>query len=462
MPDVDQDPTIARPGAIRTVGLRSSVEHLLAVIGAHPVVAVLILALVIRMAVAFTIMAFVRGTLIPDEHEYLDLAALAASGRLTPAIWDGYGQALFSATATFMWPLTALFWVFGPWKILGQLLAATFGAGTAALTTRLALPVMARRWAITAGVVVAVVPSQVLWSSVVLRESVVWLLLVIVSLACAGLLRATDGRGLTIATALGASAIFLLGHLRPQTMVCAAWAFGIVGILLAGRRVVRLRVAALGVTLLVPMLAGFGPAGLTLVRDAAPELARTRTNLAQGADSAIVPTTLLRVPTPVTGTPNDAGTNDASPTTIPEICKTAVCTASDTVSLADAGVAGDMRQLPRGLLATLVRPLPWEHTAGVSLLLARAENLGWYALYALAAVGMLTAIRRREALMAFPVVLGVGIAITSGLSQGNVGTAFRHRGQLLWIFAILAALAADELTPRWLTARRARQHSVGR
>lgn len=452
MLDVGRVPASARPG-----GIRSRVQRLMTLIGAHPVLAVFLFALVLRVAVAFTIMAFVRGTLIPDEHEYLDLAALAASGRLTPAIWDGYGQALFSATATFTWPLTALFWVFGPWKILGQLLAAAFGTGTAALTTRLALPVMARRWAVAAGLVVAVVPSQVLWSSVVLRESAVWLLLVIVALACAGLLRATDGRGLTISTSLGAVAIFLLGHLRPQTMVCAAWAFGIVGILFASRHVVRVRLAALAVTMLVPILAGFGPAGLTLVRDAAPELARTRTNLALDADSAIVPTTLIRIPIPPPASPSDA-----PPTTIPDICKTAVCTARGTVIVADGGVSGDMKQLPRGLLATLVRPLPWEHTAGVSLLMARAENLGWYVLYALAAAGIVIAIRRREVLLAFPVVLSAGIAVTSGLSQGNVGTAFRHRGQLLWIFAILAAIAADELAPRWLTTRQERHHSVGR
>lgn len=36
----------------------------------------------------------------------------------------------------------------------------------------------------------------------------------------------------------------------------------------------------------------------------------------------------------------------------------------------------------------------------------------------------------------------IGIA---ALTQGNVGTAFRHRGQILWALAILAVVGAGRL-----------------
>ena len=35
----------------------------------------------------------------------------------------------------------------------------------------------------------------------------------------------------------------------------------------------------------------------------------------------------------------------------------------------------------------------------------------------------------------------------SSLFEGNLGTAFRHRGQVLWALAVLAALGAQRL---WL------------
>jgi len=47
--------------------------------------------------------------------------------------------------------------------------------------------------------------------------------------------------------------------------------------------------------------------------------------------------------------------------------------------------------------------------------------------------------REHIALMVFPVLLIVTISVSGAVSHGNLGTAFRHRGQILFALAILSA-----------------------
>ena len=131
-------------------------------------------ALLIRLVAAAAINLFHDGVLIPDEGQYLILALFASVGELTPEFWSGYGQTLFDSTRTFMWPLTALFWLFGPSRFLVQLVTVFFGALTAAAAAVLAGRFLRRPYALLAGLIVALFPSQILWSSVVLRESLIW------------------------------------------------------------------------------------------------------------------------------------------------------------------------------------------------------------------------------------------------------------------------------------------------
>lgn len=131
-------------------------------------------ALVVRVIAAAGITAFQHGYLFPDESNYVDFGRLAASGHLTPAVDDGYGEQLFHQAASFMWPVTVLFKVFGPHVVVAALWAGLFGAVTAALVAALVSRALSRGWATVAGLAVAIFPSQVLWSSVVLRESMVW------------------------------------------------------------------------------------------------------------------------------------------------------------------------------------------------------------------------------------------------------------------------------------------------
>ena len=88
----------------------------------HPVLSSFVVALSIRVAFALVSGVFHDGLLVLDEGQYLLLAQMRAEGEFAPEFWSGYGQSLFDSTRTFMWPVTALFWIFGPFRIVAQLL----------------------------------------------------------------------------------------------------------------------------------------------------------------------------------------------------------------------------------------------------------------------------------------------------------------------------------------------------
>ena len=102
----------------------------------------------------------------------------------------------------------------------------------------------------------------------------------------------------------------------------------------------------------------------------------------------------------------------------------------------------------------LFEPVPWRESTSSNVSLARWEMLLWYPLLLLAAVGARFS-RRHLAELAFPLLAGLGMLLVYALTEGNIGTAYRHRGEFVWVVALLAALGAQELTNSY---RRNRQH----
>ena len=118
-------------------------------------------------------------------------------------------------------------------------------------------------------------------------------------------------------------------------------------------------------------------------------------------------------------------------------------TAPDASEPLDANIS----RVPQGLIDVTLRPFPWESTSGIALLLARVENVVWYLLYALAALGAVVAVRRptaRNALLFPAFVTGLLVAVAA-VTQGNLGTAFRHRNQILWALALGGAYGVQWL-----------------
>ncbi|HMK96390.1 MAG TPA: hypothetical protein VK425_02525, partial [Acidimicrobiales bacterium] len=208
--------------------LRSKVYAAWSAVTARPVVAPLLIAFVVRAATALVI-STTAGFVFPDESQYVTLGRLAASGHLTSSyVVNGQtGRSLFREAASFMWPLTALFRAFGPHILVAALWAAVFGAVTAAIVSLLVARALAPQWGALAGTVVGLWPSQVLWSSVVLRESMVWAGLAAAALGVALLARATAATSVVVAAVILVVALVTLAYLRDWVFLPAAWSAAI-------------------------------------------------------------------------------------------------------------------------------------------------------------------------------------------------------------------------------------------
>lgn len=505
---------------------------------AHPVAATFLLAFSLRAALATVVFLLEGGVLFADEAMYTFMAKATAAGETEN--WDPYTHQLYRSTAAFMVPLTVIFKM-TPAVLAGQLFVAALGAGVAALVARLALEVVSRGWSLAAGAAVALLPSQVLFTSLTLKDGAVW--------ACAAAIALTVALAGRVAGArfwwfIGGVCLllFLMAHLRAHTFVAACWAAALS--IWIGTRNGRREAAIAGIVILLvlPVVVGQGVAGLGLVTDHG-SLEERRARNAENAATAFVPDTLPEpdpslsatgeglndeplpegtdgeTPPSISDTP-DAGVTQQRPggdtagygsahaeeirdavaearaletTAIEESQRAAALEASGaareagearvkakhaeieaarararadrlartTTTLAQglgtafsededdaaASTSRNLRHLPKGLSAILLEPYPWRNPANPRVQLARAEMLVWYPLLAMAVVGLL-AVRRHARTLLFPLLLSGAMALVYGLTEGNFGTAYRHRGELVWAVALLAAVGAATLM-RW-------------
>ena len=116
--------------------------------------------------------------------------------------------------------------------------------------------------------------------------------------------------------------------------------------------------------------------------------------------------------------------------------------------MVDNRLRTSLSRIPRGLFNTMVRPLPWE--TGLSnpdRFGAGLESSLWLVLYGLSGYGIWKH-REHFAQVLFPVLLIGAIAVSGAVTQGNLGTAFRHRGQILFALAILSAGGLQAIVDR--------------
>ena len=107
----------------------------------------------------------------------------------------------------------------------------------------------------------------------------------------------------------------------------------------------------------------------------------------------------------------------------------------------------NLQAFPSGLMAAAVRPFPWDSRQTGKHLASSIESVFWASVFILAAVG--TWFRRRElGVVAFPVVFSVVYLVSAALTQGNLGTAFRHRAQILFAIVLLAFAGVQVLWDR--------------
>ncbi len=110
-------------------------------------------------------------------------------------------------------------------------------------------------------------------------------------------------------------------------------------------------------------------------------------------------------------------------------------------------MSGAVRALPKGFVYLLFAPFPW-NLGSLRQSLALPEMLIWYALFPLFVLGTWFTIRFRLR-QALPILLFTSLlTFAYALTQGNVGTAYRQRAQLLVFYFIFAAVGAVLLRER--------------
>lgn len=461
---------------------RSLVRSVLPAVERHPVLFIFLVALAVRVLVIATIGLFPDSYVFAvDNTTYSGMATAVVTGAAEK--WDEGTRGLYNATFTFMGPVSLIYYLTDSSEVAAELFVAVLGAGAAALVTRLGMEFLPRGYAIAAGLFVALLPSQVLWSSLLLKDAAVWFVAAAIGTAIAIAGRKT---GPQMIPWLLMAAIFLLGlaYLRAHTTVVAAWALGLAGF--AGIATQRLMRGALMlvVAVAVPWVAGLGPAGYSFAAGAGSLEYRRAAN-ALGAQSAFVealsPEELSGEPAAevaqiqaevteieqkiahIKGTaeqvPPDNPDHDAAKKRLARLKQQRRAllaerdravrlhkraeVAGPAAPSEDEGLNPNLAHLPKGLSVMLFEPVPWSGGTSPTFQLARGEALLWYPLLGLAVVGLWHS-RRHLRSLAFPLLAGGGILLVYALAEGNIGTAFRHRGELVWVVALLAALGLKE------------------
>lgn len=117
---------------------------------------------------------------------------------------------------------------------------------------------------------------------------------------------------------------------------------------------------------------------------------------------------------------------------------------------------GALTAIPVGLVYLLFAPFPW-NMATVRQTITLPEMLIWWAAFPLLVLGLWYALRFRLRQVAPIVIFTTMLTLAYSVFQGNVGTAYRQRSQLLVFYFIFVAVGAVLLKERAEDRRRQQQ-----
>lgn len=307
------------------------------------------------------------------------------------------------------WPLllSLLYRMFGHSPILGLLVNAIAAALTVCVLAhaahRLTLPRRATAW------ILALLPTTLFWSSLLLRESLTWLFMAIILFALSGLV--------THRSSLREMMIFAIG--------------------LAGLLAFRGTMAIL--------MAAFGLAAIVLSR-----------NRGRGIAISIVMIALVSVPGPV-ATKLDAIVGIYTPAHL-NASRTALArTASTAFDTSVTDLQSAQSAIPRVLPRVLLGPFPWEWGAvGIPFAL---DGVLWCMILFLAIRGWHRHADRRQLLVA--VLPAAALLVALAFTSGNYGTMVRLRLQATVLIIPLAAAGLTGLRPHFVGTKPAPQRTLG-
>lgn len=319
-----------------------------------------------------------------------DKYSAALASRFTLGLGSGWGM---------VYLVGAVYTVLGRNMLAVQLMNSVFGAVTAVLIFLCAHHVFKNaRVARVAAIAVAFYPSLVLWSSQGLKDGPIVFCL---ALAILSTLKLGEKLSLRYVVALVCALLALLSlRFYVFYMICAA----IAGAFVIGMQAITATSFArqFGAVLLVGLaLTYFGvtrSAGVQLERYGNLErLQRSRSDMATSADSGF-------------GRDVDVSTT-----------------------------SGALSTIPTGMLYLLFAPFPWQ-VGSLRQSITLPEMVIWWASFPMLVLGLWFAIRYRLRVISPILLFTVMLTISYSVFQGNVGTAYRQRAQLLVFYFIFVAV----------------------
>jgi hypothetical protein len=366
-----------------------------------PISRVVVQALLVRLLAVVFLNTVVSGEMFaPDQAYYFEVGASLAnhwSGDLAfappvleqPSRHEGRG---------YFYIVALLFYVFGRWSFLPGVCNAIVGAAVVWLVYDTAKRLTGESpVALLAARLVAFFPSLILWSAVGIRD--VWVLFFIV-LA----IRETavlHEKFSTTALVRGLLALLALTQFRSYLLFALALPILISFLIRGGRHFVRnttlAMLLALGVVY-ADTAAGFRVIGGRLsIEQQLQALQDMRRWSASSAESGFAPDADISTP------------------------------------------AGALAFLPVGLFYFVFAPFPWM-LGSIRQIVAAPEMLYWYWLLPSTIRGVRAMLRHRARQSLFLLLTLISLSIGYAIGQGNIGTMFRHRAQVLPIFLLFAAV----------------------
>jgi 4-amino-4-deoxy-L-arabinose transferase-like glycosyltransferase len=358
--------------------------------------------LALRLLMAFVVQfSFDPYFFAPDAEGY------EIVGKQISDYWAGVGfepQAIREGWRPGYYHLNAVFYsAFGESRLALVVLNMFAGLWTALLTfylTREILPVASAK---AAAVLTGVFPSLVLWSVINIRDALATLFTVLIVLYG---MRLSKQVRLSHVWIFGA-AILGLGLLRDYMAFLVVLGLGI-GIVTALRteRVVPTVLFGTAVALALTYFADQVGLFTTLRPEGILETAQVlRTGLQGGATSAF------------------------------------------GVGAETTTVGAAIQYIPVGASYLLFAPFPWD-VATTLQAAAMPETLLWYPLFLCALLGFRISVKNRATLAFVPVSVLLVVVSSYALVEGNFGTAYRHRAQIMPLFFIFSGVGLS-----WIKVR---------
>lgn len=361
-------------------------------------------ALMVRMLVGTVIFVFRGQDFFGGDAITYDFYGFAQwNGWAGDRYWQAVANRFVRSGAAGGWGMVylvaAIYGIVGQNMLAVQLVNSVFGAATAVLVFLCAHHVFDNlRVARLAAIAVAFYPSLVLWSSQGLKDGPIVFLLALSILAT---LKLGDKLSLKYIVVLICSLLCLLSlRFYVFYMICVA----IGGAFIIGLRSITTtsflrQLAALCVIGLALTYVGFTrSASIQIERFGNLEaLQRSRQDAARSADS---------------GFGKDIDVSSAS---------------------------GALSTIPIGLVYLLFAPFPWQ-VISLRQSITLPEMIVWWASFPMLVLGLWFSIRYRLRIMSPILIFTAMLSLGYSVFQGNVGTAYRQRAQLLVFYFIFVAV----------------------